>query len=353
MKKIHFYSFVLCCLFAISSCITPKTAEVTPAGKYSSGVLILNEGNFSQSNGNVSFYNHSTREVFADIIKTENSGVALNALIQNAVDADGKTFIVTNSPDQLVILNGTTFKSEGVVSTGLANPFDVAVANGKAYVTEWGANYWPTYSNASIRIINAATRQATSFIAVGKEISSIVAHNGKVYAAITGDNKIWVINPTTDVVEAQITVANSPSNMVIDANGKMWVLCSSGNLVRLNLATNTVEATVTGVSISGYSEKITINDTRDKLYWLGSSAAGFTGVGIFQMTIANTIAPTSPLVIGSTFYGIGFSSVGNEIVAGVAPTFSSNGQVLFYSVNGGSSRTIGSNGVAPNGFLVR
>ena len=358
MKKLLYSTFALLAITFLSQC-DPKTSETpVPAGKYDNGTVILNEGNFSQSNGNLSFYNFNTKELLGDIIKSENNNTALNALVQNAVDSDAKTFIVTNSPDQLVVAARTTFKVEGV-ATGLANPYDVAIANNKAYVTQWGANYYvgfndpANYANAAIKVISTTTRQVVATIPVGKEVNGVIALNNRVYAAATGKNEVWVINSTTDAVETVIPVASQPNAIEVDANGKLWVLCSSGNLVRINPSNNTVETTITTVSVAGYNEKITTNATRTKLYWLGSTTTGFTGAGIFAMDITATAAPTTPLVAGTKFYGIGFSGFANQIVAGVAPNFSGNGEVNFYNTDGSLASTISSNGIAPNGFLFR
>lgn len=350
MKKILYLAFALLSITLISQCNPRTEDEIVPtptANKYSSGLLILNEGNFTQANGNLSFYQFSTGNLLADIVNTENNGVSLNATVQNIAEAEGKTCLVTNSPDQLVVFNSQSMKVEGTIGTGLENPFDVAIANGKAYVSTWGSNYFPTYANATVKIINLATRQIVGTISVGKEINSIIAIGGKVYVASTGDNKVLVINTTTDQTETPINVANEPDAFTVDGNGKLWVLCSSGNLVRINPTTNTVETTISGVSVSafGYNEKIATGGSN--LYWIGETAPK----GIYSMPLTSTTAPTAPLVTGDKFYGIGYGN--SQIIAGVAPTFSSNGSVVFYNPNGEVARTIISGGVGPNGFLVR
>lgn len=352
MKKTLYFALSLLAITFISYC-NPRTGEQIPpaANKYKNGLLILNEGNFSQANGNLSFFQFATGNLLADIVNTENNGVSLNATIQNAAEASGKTCVVTNSPDQLVIFSSESMKVEGTISAGLQNPFDVAIANGKAYVSTWGDNYFPTYANATIKIINLTTRQIVNTISVGKEINSVIAIGNKVYVASTGENKVLVINTTTDQTETSINVANEPDAFTVDSNGKLWVLCSSGNLVRINPNSNTVETTISGVSASafGYNEKITTSGST--LYWIGETTTGFANKGIFSMSITGATAPTVPLVVGDKFYGIGYGN--GQLIGGIAPNFSSNGSVVFYNPNGTVARTIISGGVSPNGFLVR
>jgi hypothetical protein len=344
MKKTLLTSLMVLSAVVLTHC---RTKDVTPSQKYTDGVIILNEGNFSQANGNMAFYKFSSNEITPDVVKAENNGTGINATIQRTFDdqVNQKLYAVTNSPDQLLIFNGKTFKNEGAITTGLANPYGVAVASGKAFVSEWGTTNFVTYPNAKIQIVDVATRQITASIAVGKEVNGMLELNSKIYVAVTGGNEIWVINSNSNAVETKIATANKPNAMEVDANGKIWVLCSSGNLVRINPINNQVEATLSGVSVLGFDEKLAIDALRQNLYWI-------SGTGIFRMSISATSAPTVPLITGDKFYGLGVNSNTNQIIAGVT-NYSSIQEVHFYNTNGAFGSKIAANGYQPKGFLFR
>ncbi len=355
-KNLYFASLIVLATFA--SC-NPTGTEVTPAtvdgGSYENGIIVINEGNFTSADGNFGFYQLGTNSMFVDIVNTANNGVSMNAIIQNAVDTPDKMCVVTNNPDKLVVFDRKTMKVQADINTGLLNPFDVAVANGKAYITTWGANYFPTYSQSSVKVINLSNNQVVQTIAVGKEITSIIATAGKVFVACPGDDKVLVINPANDQLETPITIQGEPDAFTLDSNAKLWVLCSAGKLVRLNPTNSSIEATITGVSASAYqyNEKIVFGGSN--LYWIGETTTGFTNKGIFSMPISSTTAPTTPLITGDKFYGVGYAN--GQFMAGIlAPTpnsYSSSGKIAFYNANGTVSRTITSAGIAPNGFLAR
>jgi YVTN family beta-propeller protein len=352
MKKFLYSSVFLLMLFA---CVDCRRRE-NPEPIYSNGVLILNEGNFSQANGNISFYKSATQSVTSDIVKVENNGVGINATIQKVFDdvANQKLYVVTNSPDKLLVFNRITFKNERTISTGLTNPFAVVIANGKAFVSEWGTTDFVTYPNAKIQVVDLATNQITSSIPVGKEVNGMLEYGGKIYAAVTGENKVWVINSVTNQVETTIATSAKPAAMEVDANGKIWVLCSSGKLDRINPFTNVVETTISNVSVVGYgsSEKITMDNARTTLYWIGQSSAGFTNQGIFRISTSATTAPTTPFIVGTQFYGLGVSPTNNQIVLGVTD-FGQTQEVHFYNTSGVFGSKVNSGGINANGFLFR
>jgi hypothetical protein len=355
MKKNLFSLFLLLSVtFFAQSCRDRDNVDIV----YRNGLLIINEGDFSKANGNISFYGFDTQSVNRDVIKAQNNDVGINATIQKTFDdrTNNRLYVVCNAPDKLSIFDGGTLKLQGELTTGLTNPFGVAVANGKAFVSEWGTTDFVNYPNAKIHVIDANSRQIVSSILVGKEVNDMLELGGKIYAAVTGADKIWIINSITNQKEGEISTSAKPSTMTIDANGKIWVLCSSGNLDRLNPNNNTKETTIANVSIVGYNEKIAIDASRTNLYWVGQSSAGFTGKGVFRMAITENTAPNTPLIplttAGTVFYGLYVNSNRNQIVLGVT-NYSSIQEVHFYNTSGQFGSKVNADGSLPNGFLLR
>ena len=78
MKKVNFLILRIALLTVIiSGC---SSTEVVPKGEFATGVVIINEGNFSEANGTIGFYNESASEVSQDIFEKAN-GVTTGGLI--------------------------------------------------------------------------------------------------------------------------------------------------------------------------------------------------------------------------------------------------------------------------------
>lgn len=331
MKKSNFALYVLLIVSLIFTACKKQEAPV-PLGKYEGGVLIVNEGNFGDADGSVSFLSADDK-ITNNIFKAENEQI-VGGTIQALRLHDSYAVMVTNSADKVIVANAKDFKKQHIISDEvMVNPIDFAGVGNKGYVSQWGKTDFVTYPNAAIKVIDLVAGTITKTIALEAKPQGVLAHNGKVYVALEGSEKVVVINPDTDAVEASITVAKGPSRMVVDANNKIWVMCTSGNLVRINPADNSVEATISGVKSAGFNEKIAINSSKDKIYYLAPAPWPSADVEVFAFDISATTAPTAALIKGTNFYGIGVAKDGN-IYIGNSAAFQGTGKVERYKADG-------------------
>ncbi|MEQ8472681.1 MAG: hypothetical protein RIC35_15925 [Marinoscillum sp.] len=332
--------------FGFGNVVAFTTAEAA------ADVIVINEGNFASGDGSLSTFNTITDETKLSVFASAN-GFPIAATIQNALVYDDKIFAITNVADKLEVIDLETFKFEAYINTGLSNPFSFAAIGDKAYVTNWGTLNYDTYAweGSFIAVVDLESYVITDSIMLNVQPQHVIAVDDYFYVANVGSNSISVYNSENDQEVASIEVSASPDRMVVDANNNLWVFCNSGNLVRVDTETNSVETTISGVQGAGYNEKMVINSEGNKLYYLSSSGWPDYNTAIYELSITATSAPTTPVVSGLNYYGLGIS-LDNELYVTDAKAFQGNGTVYRYNLDGTEINSFPA-GRGPNGFIFR
>jgi len=345
MKKIN--RLLLWLLVGVAALqLTGCSKKDEAAGAYVNGTLVFNEGNFLEGNGSVSFLKKGKNSAQNNVFETANN-TPVGGIIQSARKYNDRIYIVTNNQNFVRVVNATTLKLELTLQEGLDNPIDVAVINGKIYVTNWGPIDKAFGSNPEsfVAIYNANSGAFIKKVPLTVRPQGIWAYSkSKVFVAGAGSNIIKILNSNTDTFDGEITVENGPERFEADEQGKLWVACSSGHLVRLNPATNAVERTI-AVNLSSYPVRIASN---------GESIFYFKGNKVYKINAANPVAPTTPFAEineFTSFNGIGADKTTGHIYVGEA-VYTRNGGVKVIDNNGQviSSFTAG---IAPNTFIVQ
>ncbi|MCU0451614.1 MAG: hypothetical protein MUC97_17510 [Bernardetiaceae bacterium] len=330
--------------------------DATPAGKYENGTLVINEGNFSDADGEVSYVD-AGGQVTNRIFQAENTR-PLAAIVQSARRIGDRIYLVGNRADKVEVVNAADFKTVATVeSTGqnLVNPQDVAAVDNKAYVSCWGP-FSPTFSrdNPYLAIMDLATNRITGRVALPAFPQGMLAVNGSVYVALAGSNQVAVINPANDQIVSSIPVAANPQRLYLDANRRLWAVCSSGALVRLNPSLNQVEATISTAPVRP-NGKAAFNAAGNRLYYYSVEfAADFrSSTGrVYGLDITATAAPTAPLITQSNLYGIGVDPATDQLLLADNNGFQGNGAVVRYRPDGTRVDALAV-GRGPNGFLFQ
>ncbi|HVD99192.1 MAG TPA: DUF5074 domain-containing protein [Cytophagaceae bacterium] len=355
MKKLrstHVLLVLLVAMLSLQACKKPKkdtdTTPVVDDQTLKSKVYILNEGNFNSGNASVSLYDRTFNKVYNDLFSSANNR-PIGDVLQSMCLVNDKAYFVVNNSNKIEITNTFPLLSTGTISNLALPRYMVAVNSNKAYVTE----YVSYAGNGRISIIDLTNNNVTSTIPLGYLPEAMILVDGKMYVTISGEDKVTVINTTTDLVESSITVTSSPSNIVKDANGKLWVLCAGytdyvtpsnstpGALVKINPANGTVENTLAFSDVNGSPFRLAINGSGNTLYYGYENA-------VYQQSITATSLSSTPL-INRNFYGLGVDPVSGNVYVG-SYGFSSNQYMIRYNSNGNliDSTQVG---VGPNGFV--
>ena len=344
MKKMYRFAFLWLFVASLFYACNPTSEPQVLSGKYGRGVLVINEGNFTEGNGSLSFISQND-EVINNIFESENNGTPVGGIIQSVrgynlgfgANAD-KLAIVTNNQDQVVIADADTLRALAIIrKPEVDNPQAFAALGDRGFVTNWG-DIGKAFGNNPEGFITEINLRTRSFV---RKINTpnvrpqgIVAANNKLYVANSNSNTISVYNSSGAVIQT-IVVANSPDRFVVDNNNKIWVICNSnpdftfngndlGTLVRINPTTDQTEVSITNVPCGGFNSKMAFGN--GKIYTI-------RGKKVFSVDIVSN--QITELINNEEFslYGIGVNPQDGEIYVGEA-VFAQGSRVRRFSASG-------------------
>ena len=346
-------SVIVAALAVLVLAACQKSDDATPQGAYAEGLWVVNEGAFQNGTGTLSFLrNGTTLTAENDVFNTVNKR-PLGNIAQSATIFNDKIYIVINNAKKVEVAAATDLREVATI-TGLEMPrYFLGISSNQAYISQWGL----AGVNGSIQVVNLQTNTVTQTIPTGKGAEQMVKVGDKVYVACSGgfdkDNKVQVIDTKTNTVSASITVADNPSSLQLDANGKLWVLCSgasdwtnprnntSAALIRLNTSTNAIEQRF-NFATNG-AANLTINGAKNTLYYT-------FGGRVFAQNISAATLNTTP-AINRGFYALGYDTKREQLYAADAKNFVSNGWVLRYNPNTMQAADSVQVGIIPTYFL--
>ena len=340
------YIYVLALLVFATAC---NNEEEVPRGAYSLGVVVVNEGNFGDSDGSFSFFNASTETASQDIYQMANDE-SVTGLFQSIYTHDGNSFLIDQAGSKIVVVEAETFKYVATITSGLDVPRYMTVANGKGYVSNWGpfdANFQTP--DSYIAVINLDDFSITKTLNTENGVEGMMTIDGKVYAAASGSNVIHVLDAEQDEITGGYEVAAGPRLFTQDGNGRLWVL--SNNYVTSNLSKIDLvgERVLTTYEIAGGAKSIASNGDGSNIYYLSSPWGAPTS--IYRVANSSTFAPQEAFISGDSFYGFGVDPSDDTVYVGISnPT--GNGTIVRYNADGTELDNFAS-GRFPNGFEFR
>lgn len=325
-----------------------------------SGIFIINEGNFMYGNASLTYYDPETREVVEDLFFNTN-GIPLGDVALSMVIRGNLGYVVVNNSGRIYIFNTSTFEAEGKI-TGLTSPRYIHFINdNKAYVTDLYAR--------SIAVVDPATREVTGAIPVSNNnnefyqhaTEQMVQYDKYIYTNCWSyDNQILVIDSESDQVIDSIEVRKQPNSMVLDIFNALWVMCDGGvegssygaeapGLLRIGPG-ETEAQVILSFSPGQRPSELKINGRGDTLYFINED--------VFRYPVNGSAGPE--LIIQSPyeangpygFYGLGVDPVNSEIYVADAIDFVQRGVVYRYSSEGVPVDTIRA-GIAPGEFCFK
>jgi DNA-binding beta-propeller fold protein YncE len=335
--QIPFFSAVL----FFSSCVKDKP-ELTPSVSVnpdnSAKVYIINEGNFGSGNSSLSRYQPDSLKVLEDIYKTQNNQ-SLGDVAQSMKRIKDKYYIVVNNSGKIVICD-LNFNKTGLI-TNLTSPrFIVQVNDTKAYVSDYKAN--------ALHIIDLSSGTKTGSVVCKGWTEEMLLVNNKVYVCNLSKKYLYVIDATKDQISDSILVGSNANGIVLDKDGKIWVLSSGdatfgpGRLSRINPVNNTLEAVLPFAA--GQSPfRLCINGKKDSLYFLDNN--------VYRLSVYSAGLPKEAFVIAGTknFYGLGIDPVNSDCYLSDALDYVQRSQISVYKLNG-ELKTQFKAGINSNGF---
>ncbi|MGS0524072.1 YncE family protein [Zobellia nedashkovskayae] len=318
-------------------------------GDYQNGILIANEGPFNNGSGTVTYISNDSLLVKDAIFKLENNEDVGNILQSIAFDEE-LAYIVVNNSHKIHVVNRYTFKSEAVIEEGLLNPRYMTVANGKGYVTNWGDTADETDDYVSIIDLNANV--VSSFIPVELGPEAITSNSDFVYVAHKGafgvNNKVSIIDASTDAVTSTLTVGDIPNSMQWDSSGNLWVLSggaseftgteTNGALTEIDASNNRIIQTF-DFGTTQHPGDLSIDD--DTFYFRMSN-------GIYSFGSESDALPTEAYINDVSFYSMTVND--GKLYGTDAKDYASKGDLFIYDLNTKELTNTISVGIIPGGI---
>jgi len=205
----------------LTSCADPTGSKDTTRISLN-GIFILNEGQFFQANGSLSFYDPEADSVQNNIFASVNNRT-LGDIVNDMLIVDSLAFIVVNNSNTIEVMSLNTWKSKGTIPAGdYTAPYNIALAApGKMYVSNLYAN--------SVSVIDIASMDIEKTIEVGPNPEGIAVAGDYAFVANSGfggAKTVSVIDTHDDTVTATLTVGDNPQAVAVDLTGRVHVLCS-------------------------------------------------------------------------------------------------------------------------------
>jgi YVTN family beta-propeller protein len=209
-------------IWIISGCRTSPTEPSGSVPQTTTGVYVVNEGNFMRGNSSLTIFlpdsNKSYQDVFA-LVNGRNLGDTGNDIVLYA----GKAYIVVSGSQKIEVMSLADNKSVGTVSfAGQRNPYKLTIINdAKAFVTNLSDTTITEFNPSTLQIVNDR-------IKVGNNPMGIVYANGKLYVCNSGfgsDSTVTVLNATTGELIKTVIVGDSPSELGVGPNNEVVIKC--------------------------------------------------------------------------------------------------------------------------------
>lgn len=340
MKKTLIIPIILLLFAACSKSPDTPPISIDPPTHGGSRIFICNEGNFMYGNASLSVYDPASGVADNQVFYNVNN-FPLGDVCQSMRVIDRRGFLVVNNSGKVVVFDVDSYKYIATIK-GLTSPrYIELIDDNRIYISD-------LYSQA-ISIVNPSTYEVTGYIQVGASTEQMVRHGDYVYVCSWSfNNKIYKIDTRTDKVVGSLTVTKQPNSMVLDRDGKIWVLSDGGyvgspyvpeiaSLTVIDAGTFSVEKQMDFANIELSPSELAINGSGDTIYYIsgGWGSNGPTN-GIHRMSIEDRELPTVPFIAenGALFYALGIDPVTSEIYVSDAIDYVQRGTVIRFDATG-------------------
>ncbi|MBN1463384.1 MAG: hypothetical protein JXQ69_06615 [Paludibacteraceae bacterium] len=340
IKKISLLAFLV---FALIAC---DTDEPTPTDKnYDYTCVLVNMGNYSESNGSIALYNENTGVVEQEVY-TKANGRKLGAIIESAVLHNDLLLLMCNNSDKLVFLHSTTLKEVCEPISTIGVPRYAVVKGNCAYVSCWnktnkqtGAVILPQH----ISKIDIPTKTVVASMPTNGQPEGMLLCGDTLFVA--SGNGIDVFNTTTDTLIKHISssfIGAEAQQLVLDKNKQVWVSLGSytntAGFLIVNAATLEITAQLTEPKLS-FEGDLALSADRGTVYFI--QADGIVGgqtaevpTYIYAVNATDFQVSTSPVCSGVGFYGLALQPSSDKLFTANVNGFITNSMTYIYTASG-------------------
>ncbi len=339
MKKIFFYTLFL--LF-LTACGEEKSPEETD---YNYSCVVVNMGNYTESNGSISLYDESTGAMYQEVY-TQANGRRLAAIVESAVLHSDLLVLMCNNADKIVFLDAKTMREvcEPIVNIGI--PRYGAVRGNYLYVSCWKIVNQQTQAMSvphQILKINLQTKKVEKTLVPTGQPEGMTVQDNRLFVAAAQGVDVFDLNTDTRTQHIASTLPNAEAqDVLIDKNNTLWLSLGSytgGGFLCLDAATLTVQAEIVEPRLA-FEGNMALSPEKDRLFFL--SADGIVGAQtadvptrIYAINVNTKQVDTQSVVSGKGFYGFGVNPKNGNIYTANVNGFITNSMLFRYDILGG------------------
>ncbi len=343
------FIFIAAMLLLTSACSEEPVETLYFDLDTGNGVFIACEGNFMYGNGSLSFYHKIDKKISNQIFYARNN-VPLGDVVQSVTRMGNLMYIVVNNSGKVMVVDARTLEYKGSI-TGLVSPRYMHFVSGqKAYVSDLYGGH--------IAVVNPQTFEITGNIPLEGSSSEQMVQIGKyVYVSSWSyGDKVLIIDAESDQLVGEIQVPLQPKDLLIDRNGKIWVLSDGGfegsplgnevpAISRIDTETQTIEQIYRFTS-GDTPSNLELNSEGDTLYFLNSH--------LYKMHIGSRHLPDSAFIRNEDklYYHMAVDPDNNDIYVADAIDYTQDAIVYRFTQSGGAIDTF-KVGINPSDFMFR
>lgn len=308
-------------------------------------ILVGNEGAFMGNSASLTLVNRDGNTATQNVYSSANEDAELGDVTQSMYQYNDEIYVVLNNSSKIEVINEDNFTSKRTI-VGLESPrYMLFESADKAYVSDLYAG--------GIHIVNPSNATYTSFINTPFSIEHMVDYNGEIWCSATGNDKVYFVNSSTDMVSDSLELTYGVNEIVQDKNDDFWIL-SRGDafgspvidavLYKVDGTSKAIVGSFTLPLSPGYGESMAISSNKENVLIIMDGK-------IFKMGINDAALPTSPFIENtSSFYSLSVNSTNGEIAATDAFDYSQSGKVYFFSADGNDIDNY-TTGIVPHSVL--
>ncbi len=341
------FNYLLCALALILfSCSSDDDTELPVVNPDSENLILIgNEGAFMGNSASLTLVDRDVNEATQNVYSSANEDAELGDVTQSLYQFNDEIYVVVNNSSKIEVLDENNFTTKRTI-VGLESPrYMLFESADKAYVSD--------LYEVGIHIVNPTNGTYTSFINTPFPIEHMVDYNGEIWCSATGNDKVYFLDSTTDMVSDSLELTYGVNEIVQDENNDFWIL-SRGDafgtpviaavLHKVDGDSKAVVSSYTLPLSPGYGESMAMSSNKEDVLFIMDGK-------IFKMGIDETTLPALPFIEKtSSFYSLSVNTANGEIAATDAFDYSQSGKVYFFTANGVDIDNY-STGIVPHSVL--
>jgi len=301
MKTTKFLVLLAAGMILFTSCFKNDPQETI----FDYVTIIVNEGNYSDHNGSLIYYNEESGDIKREPLRTKTgSAYSAGANYQSvALTASGLLFLLTNEPDKVILFNLLSGEVTNVeITDSLKTPRFMSSYGNSLLVSNWGApkviGEWGPgipkygYPNSYVALYNAKDGFAfEKKIPCGSDAEGLIVYNNYLFVATAEGVKVFDLSqsPVQELPSiTSIMFTGNAKHFVVDASWNVWVSYTDGGVLCFDPATRAVLKEYP-IKVDEFSGNITISKDGSKLITYATTYDAnwnFTGAAVYATDIA-------------------------------------------------------------------